>query len=427
MAQPKLKPAFLKKRMAEIRKAGSVNKAARDLGVSRSTLENQVRAALAEGMPHPLEGVKIRNGREPGPPAPPPSEGERREIIALRAELAQARAALKDADTRAVDADRFRRLSAELHDRPMPAPDWAVRVPAGEDSPGVPMLLLSDWHIGETVDPAQMHGANAFNAEIAEERVRRLLDRTLYLAFQHVKAPHYPGIVVMLGGDFVSGWLHEELFQTDWCAPTSAANWCAARLHKILDRLAHAFGRVHVACVPGNHGRLTKKPMAKNSATACFDHAIYESLADRLAEDARITWTIPAAGDCILQVAGTRYLLMHGHELGVKGGDGIIGALGPIMRGAIKTGRAERSIGRDFDVLVLGHFHQSIWQPRQGIIVNNSLKGWDEYARKSRFTFSTPSQYLWFSHPRFGPNMPFDLYLEAPPAHDAVRFVAVAS
>lgn len=424
MPTPKLKKAFLKKRMADIRAAGSVNGAARALGVSNSTLQNQIRAAMAEGFPHPLAGMPTPVGGRP--PEKEITEGERREILALKQEVGRLTAALRDSDQRAIEADRFRRLSAELHENPMPPPEWAVRVPSGEDSPGVPILFLSDWHIGETVDPAQMHGANAFNAEIAEARVKRLLDRTLYLAFQHVRTPKYPGIVVLLGGDFVSGWLHEELFRTDWCAPTTATNWCASRLHRMLLRLADAFGQVYVVAVPGNHGRLTKKPMAKGGATACFDHAIYESLADRLAEESRITFNIPAAGDCIVQVAGTRYLLMHGHELGVKGGDGIIGSLGPITRGAIKTSRAEKSIGRDFDVLLLGHFHQSIWQPRSGIIVNNSLKGWDEYARKSRFAFAPPSQLLFFSHQRFGPNLPFDIFLEDPPARDAVRFVAVA-
>lgn len=418
-----LSDKVLKEACEAVLKAGTIAGAARRLKLPRATLEHRIAMARRRGMPDPLDTIAAQAAQKA-----PDAEDERRDLLRLRQENARLRAALDQADQAALDADRFRRLSAELHDRPMPPPDWALRVPAGEDSPGVPILVLSDWHIGETVDPAQMHGANAFNAEVAEARVKRLVDRTLYLAFQHVKTPKYPGAVVVLGGDFVSGWLHEELFRTDWCAPTMAANWCVSRLHRVLLRLADAFGRVHVAAVPGNHGRLTKKPMMKGGATACFDHAIYEALADRLQDDARITWTVPAAGDCILEVAGTRYLLMHGHELGVKGGDGIIGALGPIMRGAIKTGRAERSIGRDFDVLMLGHFHQSIWQPRQGIIVNNSLKGWDEYARKQRHAYSPPSQWLFFSHPRFGPNLPFDVFLEDPPAREGgARFVAVAS
>ena len=110
---------------------------------------------------------------------------------------------------------------------------------------------------------------------------------------------------------------------------------------------------------------------------------------------------------------------------GVKGGDGLIGSLGPIMRGAIKTGRAERSVGRDFDVLLLAHFHQAIWQPASGIIVNGAFKGHDEYARKQRYSFAPPTQWFWFSHPTMGPNIPHDIRLEAPQARAPVPFVAM--
>jgi hypothetical protein len=39
------------------------------------------------------------------------------------------------------------------------------------------------------------------------------------------------------------------------------------------------------------------------------------------------------ANDVHYRVYGVRFLLNHGDMLGVKGGDGIIGAIGPIMRG----------------------------------------------------------------------------------------------
>ncbi|MCA3307306.1 MAG: metallophosphoesterase [Roseomonas sp.] len=401
---------------------------------------NKARAALALGIGHNAMHNRLRRAREAGLQVRPGSghkDGgakrlpemsleDRVRYKTLESKNRELARLLAEADAKAAQADKFRALSAELHDSPQPPPKWTVRVPAGKDAPGVPVLMLSDWHIGETVDSAQVHGCNEFNAAVADRRVKSVIDRVLHLSFHHAPNPQYPGIVVVLGGDFVSGWLHEELFRTDWCAPTQATNWCVSRLHAALLRLAEAFGKVHAVCVPGNHGRLTKKPMAKGGATSCFDHAIYEALSDRLRDDARITWQIPASGDALFQVAGTRFLAMHGHELGVKGGDGLIGALGPIMRGAIKTGRAERSLGRDFDVLLLGHFHQSIWQPHSGLVVNGTLKGFDEYSRMQRYSFAPPTQSLFFVHPRFGPNLPFNVFCDEPKQREQVRFVAVA-
>lgn len=401
----------------------NMSRTAEALGIGRSALAARLIRAKKAG----LKVAACEGQKHGGSKALPPMKPEERvRFQNLEAKVRELTKQLAEADAKAAQADKFRALSAELHDSPQAAPKWSVRVPAGKDSPGVPVLMLSDWHIGEVVDPAQVHGANEFNAQVAERRVKSVVDRVLHLAFHHVKTPEYPGIVVVLGGDFVSGWLHEELFRSDWCAPPQAANWCASRLHAALVRLAEAFGKAHVVCVPGNHGRLTKRPMAKGGATSCFDHAIYEALADRLRDDARITWQIPASGDALFQVAGVRFLALHGHELGVKGGDGIIGALGPIMRGAIKTGRAERSLGRDFDVLLLGHFHQAIWQPHSGIVVNGTLKGFDEYSRAQRYSFQPPTQTLFFVHPRFGPNLPFNVFCDEPAAREQVKFVAVA-
>src|SRR5262249_43643226 len=101
----------------------------------------------------------------------------------------------------------------------------------------------------------------------------------------------------------------------------------------------------------------------------------------------------------------------HGDLLGVKGGDGIIGALGPIMRGALKTSRSEAQIDREFDTLVIGHWHQYLTLP--GLIVNNSLKGYDEFARLAlRAPYSRPSQALWFSHPEHGITAHWQVYLD---------------
>jgi hypothetical protein len=114
---------------------------------------------------------------------------------------------------------------------------------------------------------------------------------------------------------------------------------------------------------------------------------------------------------CAFNIFGHRYLLTHGDSLGTKGGDGIIGALGPIMRGTLKTHRSEAQIGRDFDTLLIGHWHQYITLP--GLIVNNSLKGYDEYAHLVLARhFLAPRKALWFTHPEHGITAHWQVYLE---------------
>ena len=138
---------------------------------------------------------------------------------------------------------------------------------------------------------------------------------------------------------------------------------------------------------------------------------IYCNLERHFRKDKRISFLIPGESDAYFSVYGHRFLLTHGDSLGVKGGDGIIGSLGPIMRGALKVGKSEAQIGREFDTVVMGHWHQALWLP--GIIVNGALKGYDEYARLAiRAPYSRPSQQLWFVHPEHGITAKWEIFLD---------------
>jgi hypothetical protein len=142
-----------------------------------------------------------------------------------------------------------------------------------------------------------------------------------------------------------------------------------------------------------------------------YDWSIYCNLARYFKKEKHIRIDVPNTADAHFNSYGTRYMLTHGDSLGVKGGDGIIGAIGPIMRGSLKVGRSEAQMGRDFDELVICHWHQALWLP--GVTVNNALKGYDEYAMlQLRAPYSRPSQLLWFNHPEHGTTARWEIFLE---------------
>jgi len=216
---------------------------------------------------------------------------------------------------------------------------------------------------------------------------------------------------VGLGGDMISGDIHEELLATNDRTPFQAVNDLTDLLIAGLTRMADAFGKVYVPCVVGNHGRGTRKPRMKGRIFTSFEWNIYCALERYFRNDPRITFHIPEETDAYFSVYGHRFLLTHGDSLGVRGGDGIIGALGPIMRGSLKVARSESQINREFDTILMGHWHQYITLP--GLVVNNSLKGYDEFARLAlRAPYSRPSQALWFVHPKHGITAHWQVYLE---------------
>lgn len=371
-------------------KAGNKEAAARTLNLSSRTFRRHFDTAQERGL--------VPNAEEAKPPEPTPQEHST--IQALRDEIHKLKSDLKAAYRASVEEDAILNLLGKIADAPTTPPRWLIdaRTKKGEPTPEVPVVNWSDWHWGEVIQPGAVNGFNAFNREIAKERVQRLVANVIDLCKHHGPG-NYPGLVLNLLGDFISGGLHPELAKTDDLARIPAALEVRDVLVWALEQLLEEFGALLVPCVSGNHGRDTPKPEYKGYLHHNFDWLIYQLLKRHFADDKRITFLIEPSNEAYYSVFGMRILAMHGDMLGVKGGDGIIGAIGPIMRGEIKTRGQQTSLGRPYDLLIIGHWHQELWLPRA--VVNNALKGFDEYAKDSlRATPSEPSQTLFFIHPK---------------------------
>jgi hypothetical protein len=142
-------------------------------------------------------------------------------------------------------------------------------------------------------------------------------------------------------------------------------------------------------CVVGNHGRRQRKPHAKNRAQDNFDFFFYHLLAKLLSGEKGISFAISEAADQPYIVYNTRYLLTHGDQF--RGGSGIAGMLSPLMIGDARKRQREQAVRRPYDYMIMGHWHQLGFL--RGLIVNGSLKGYDEYAFVSelRLRATTPS------------------------------------
>lgn len=322
----------------------------------------------------------------------------------------------KEVDTIKVHNNDAAQIRKEIYglSRQIPDPPKWVLKPHGKGLSGVPVTLWSDWHWGEVVNPAEVGGVNAFNRTIAKYRLKKLVESTIDLAFNHMTNPDFPGIVICLGGDMITGNIHEELQDTNEGYVQQTLLELQEELITALTTMADHFKQVFIPCVVGNHGRMSHKPRMKGRVFTSFEWNLYCQLERHFKNDKRFQFLIPEETDAYFTVLGHRFLLTHGDSLGVKGGDGIIGCLGPIARGAFKVGRSESQIGRDFDTMLIGHWHT--YQPRGDsipVIVNGALKGYDEYARLGmRVPYTRPSQALWFVHEKYGITAQWQIYLD---------------
>ncbi len=284
--------------------------------------------------------------------------------------------------------------------RVIASPRWSKKGSLSSSSPGTPLLFLSDIHAGEVVVAEEMDGYNEFNWSIMVRRLDTVFSTAAELLTVHLAKPDYDGIVVALGGDMVTGDIHEELTQTNDKPLLECTFDLSCLLAGHLAKLADVFGKVHVIGVPGNHGRMTKKPQSKGYVRTNADYHTYKQIQRMLEKDPRFTFLFPLSPDLRFDLAGRRFLLTHGDQF--RGGDGIIGPLGPIMRGAYKKAANANRRGGDwpFDTMMCGHFHTTLMLPN--LIVNGSLKGFDEYANRGNFAREHPSQMLLTVHPKHG-------------------------
>jgi hypothetical protein len=195
------------------------------------------------------------------------------------------------------------------------------------------------------------------------------------------------------------------------------------RLVSLISMLADKFGKVFVPCVSGNHGRDTKKIWSKDRHHTSFDWLLYCFLEKHFEKDKRVSFLIPDGPDAYYRIYDRRYLLTHGDQF--RGGDGMIGMLGPVTRGDHKKRSRNAQINMEYDTLLMGHWHQ--YHHSERLIVNGSLKGYDEYAYNSNFSFELPQQALWLTHPKYGVTYRMPVQLDALKNKAKAPWVAVPS
>lgn len=337
-------------------------------------------------------------------------------IASLRQELAEAR-------TMAASAEIMREYvgTVKLAVNELQLPKWTSE-PRTAKAPGVPKIMLSDLHWGERVRPEQIGHVNEYNLAIASKRLRATIDIAISLCKILDPTMSYPGIVVPLGGDMVSGNIHDELKASNELNTMPTLLDLYRQLVPAIRLLADTFGHVFVPCVSGNHDRDTKKTWSKDRNHTSFGWLLYQFLAAAFAEDKRVVFYIPDGSDALYRIYNTRYLLTHGDQF--RGGDGIIGPLGPVTRGEQKKNTRNAAVGQDYDVMEFGHFHKRMLTAR--LRGNGSLKGYDEYAADNNFGYEPPSQNFWITHPDHGITFDAPVYCDAAKRSRKTDWVSVA-
>lgn len=260
------------------------------------------------------------------------------------------------------------------------------------------VIMLSDLHLDEVVDPDEVFGVNAYNREIALIRLRATFDKAIDLCRDYLSGVIYDGCVVNFGGDVFTGILHDLPQFNDGKGNLESVTYWLDPLAAGIGQLADFFGKVFVPVVPGNHGRLSLKPRTKGRAEDNIDWLIGWMLKEHFKGDDRITFELTKGTDVQYRVYDTTFQLTHGDQ--ATGGSGIGGIWPPIMRLNAKKSMKMAGFGQPYDVLLMGHWHQLRFGGE--FVVNGSLVGLSEYSNIGNFPHEPPKQALFTVTPENG-------------------------
>lgn len=382
----------------------NIRKIAQKLGISRGTVSNRI-SKILNG-----EYIGISLGETLSL-----EDAEEIQISKLKDEIRKLRKEISDQTKNNLDVEALEVLIGKIAKADPDPPKWTLSTPSVvKQRKETPVTIWSDWHYGEVVNFDEVNGVNEYNSDIAEDRIKTLLEGTIDLCKNH-STKQYDGMVINLLGDFISGGLHPELLRTDDYGRIPASIRMIDLLTESLEIMGKEFGSLYVPCTSGNHGRNTTRPEYKGYVHQNFDYLIYEMIMRRLEDKGvkNIKLVNPVSNQVHYKIYNTRFLAMHGDMLGARGGDGIIGSIGPIMRGEFKTRRQSGAMKQDYDYLLMGHYHQELWLPNA--IVAGSIKGFDEYVKNDlRAMPTTPSQPLFFVHPERGITSRWNVQVEKP-------------
>lgn len=276
------------------------------------------------------------------------------------------------------------------------------------------LACASDWHIEEHVDPAKIGGVNAFDLAIAESSARRFFDALVWLYDHHSTHFAVRDLVLWLGGDIISGYIHEELVETNGLAPLPAIRFARELIGSGIRMLLAEtqLASIVVPCSYGNHGRTTIKSRIVSGAENSFETHLYHALASDFADEPRVRFAVARGPLLYLDIYDYTIRFTHGDA--VKYGGGVGGISIPINKAVAGWDSTRRA-----SLTVMGHWHQ--YMHGQRALVNGSLVGHSPFGDWIKCQFEQPRQAFTLIDARRGPCMSTPIWVREDEAEHRLR------
>lgn len=249
------------------------------------------------------------------------------------------------------------------------------------------VVLASDWHFEERVDPDTINGLNTHTLDIAHKRATEFFQATLRLTQILQKDTRIDNMILALLGDFITGDIHEEMLETAQLEPALAI----IEVQKVLTSgiqflLDNSELNLIIPCHSGNHARTTKESRHATEAGHSLEYIMYHMMADHFRGNKRVKFIIPRSYHSFIQVYDELIRFHHGHNLRYGGGVG--GLTIPVNKAIAQWNKSNKNVTLD----CFGHWHTQF--DGGNFIANGSNIGFNAFAVSIKASFDRPSQTL---------------------------------
>ena len=277
---------------------------------------------------------------------------------------------------------------------------YAYKIPpsaANSKSVTVPVLMTSDWHVEEPVDSRTVLGANDYTLDIAHKSIMELTKTAMRLIELKRAGTTINQMVLWLGGDFITGHIHDENKSTCSLPPIEAILWAEDRIYSMIEHLLKQgnFEQIIIPCSCGNHARTTQRKHIAQQSETSFEWGMYNHLAREYKNNPRVKFVLNPGLFCIVELFN-KYKLRFHHGDSIRFKDGVGGLTIPLNKRIAKWNENGREVYMD----CMGHWHS--YMPGRKAIVNGSLIGYNAFAQECGFAVEPPEQTLFFIEQKHG-------------------------
>lgn len=307
-------------------------------------------------------------------------------VRTLNAQRRETQAAKRREEKEREESERLEVELGTLLDAQRPVNPIVITPQNGSKSEGTAVLVASDWHIEEPVDPKTVNDKNAYDLVESERRARLFFADGLEKIRLSIRDKGVTNVLVALLGDFITNSIHEESAATNLLPPGEAVEQCGNYLGGGFDLLLAKLPRhisIVVPCHSGNHGRTTKKQYHATSEGNSLERMMYLNLAARYHNDPRIRFELSPAYHSFADCYGYTVRFHHGHD--IRYGGGVGGITIPVNKAINQWNHTQSA-----DIDVFGHFHQFL--DGGNFIANGSMIGYNAYAVSIKAKFEPPKQ-----------------------------------